>query len=368
MEGAWTRLSSLPEWCDVVPAPTASDGPQVVAIHYDAQSDEVLRYFRAIYESGEVSERALRLSEMAIEVNPAHYTAWQRRWELLQAMGQDLSQEMMYLDRVAAEHPKNYQLWNHRRKCVLALGRERARQELLSCAQVLLLDSKNYHVWAHRQALVAAFGLWQEELSFVGAMLQQDLRNNSAWNQRAFVLRNGPASIGAAGSRAEGGGSPGDAGVGGGAGGGGGRAPLVWGAGLAGGWLGQQAFEEELQLCMPLIKQVPHNEAGWAYLSGLLHARGWHEALCFDPRIQEVCEEVLACAPSCPFALGLLLEVYHAQAGVASQQGQREVAREAARCGEMVHQALQVADPMRRGYWRMRAAAIGCVANGTEGT
>jgi hypothetical protein len=30
--------------------------------------------------------------------------------------------------RVAHENPKNYQLWNHRRRCALALGPEHAEE------------------------------------------------------------------------------------------------------------------------------------------------------------------------------------------------------------------------------------------------
>lgn len=50
-------------------------------------------------------------------------------------------------------------------------------------------DSKNYHAWAHRQVVVAAAGAWQQERDYVEGLLQQDVRNNSAWNQRFFVLQ-----------------------------------------------------------------------------------------------------------------------------------------------------------------------------------
>lgn len=53
---------------------------------------------------------------------------------------------------------------------------------------MLSMDAKNYHSWAHRQALVAAWGLWDSELEFVDSLLDQDSRNNSAWNQRYFIL------------------------------------------------------------------------------------------------------------------------------------------------------------------------------------
>jgi hypothetical protein len=37
--------------------------------------------------------------------------------------------------------------------------------------------------------VVAAAGAWQQELQYLEGLLQHDVRNNSAWNQRAFVIR-----------------------------------------------------------------------------------------------------------------------------------------------------------------------------------
>ena len=51
-------------------------------------------------------------------------------------------------------------------------------------------DAKNYHAWGHRQWVLRTFGGWEEELAYVEELLQEDLRNNSAWNQRFYVLQN----------------------------------------------------------------------------------------------------------------------------------------------------------------------------------
>ena len=62
------------------------------------------------------------------------------------------------------------------------------------------VDNKNYHAWAHRQWAITHFGLWEGELEFTDAMIKEDLRNNSAWNQRWFIVHNDtnhPITIGA---------------------------------------------------------------------------------------------------------------------------------------------------------------------------
>lgn len=73
-------------------------------------------------------------------------------------------------------------------------------QELAFAAESLAFDAKNYHAWAHRQALVAAFGgtlgvLWERELALTERLLRDDVRNNSAWNQRFFVVGRAPAAV-----------------------------------------------------------------------------------------------------------------------------------------------------------------------------
>ncbi len=60
-----------------------------------------------------------------------------------------------------------------------------------------LQDSKNYHAWAHRQYVVQQYGLWQQELEYIAAMLCQDVRNNSAWNQRGSVMQHKAQDLGA---------------------------------------------------------------------------------------------------------------------------------------------------------------------------
>ncbi|KAH0555663.1 hypothetical protein GP486_006389, partial [Trichoglossum hirsutum] len=57
-------------------------------------------------------------------------------------------------------------------------------------AQMFQRDSKNYHVWSYRHWLVRHFSLWDSptELSDVDSLLRTDVRNNSAWNHRFFLV------------------------------------------------------------------------------------------------------------------------------------------------------------------------------------
>lgn len=92
---AWVPYSQRDAWEDVTPVPQ-NDGPHpVVPIAYSPKCAwlrtatpriprltrrcpvrETMDYFRAIVQSGEVSERALEITADAIEMNPANYTAW----------------------------------------------------------------------------------------------------------------------------------------------------------------------------------------------------------------------------------------------------------------------------------------------------
>lgn len=72
---------------------------------------------------------------------------------------------------------------------------------------LIAVDEKNYHTWSYRQWILGSFGglggggtdesgegqavdedLWVGELDFVDTMLAQDVRNNSAWHHRFFVV------------------------------------------------------------------------------------------------------------------------------------------------------------------------------------
>ena len=65
--------------------------------------------------------------------------------------GADFESEWGLCWAIGDANCKNYQLWNHRRRCALRMGSANVHRELEFAAHFLAKDPKNYHIWAHRQ-------------------------------------------------------------------------------------------------------------------------------------------------------------------------------------------------------------------------
>lgn len=82
-----------------------------------------------------------------------------------------------------------FKVWQHRRNIVEKL--KDPSDELTFTQNILKRDSKNYHAWQYRQWAIKHFSLWSRaEFDYVEHLVDQDVRNNSAWNQRYFCLAN----------------------------------------------------------------------------------------------------------------------------------------------------------------------------------
>jgi protein farnesyltransferase/geranylgeranyltransferase type-1 subunit alpha len=176
----------------------------------------------------------------------------QYRYETLIALSAPLAPELTLMDELAVKFLKTYQVWHHRR--LLVTITRKAKQELAFIQKGLQVDEKNYHTWSYRQWILAHFGgtgnttatkpttsdkenqldngLWEGELDFIESMLISDIRNNSAWHHRFFV---------------------------------------VWACGIREGEEDRaHILKRELTYVKHSISTVPNNPAAWNYLRGML--------------------------------------------------------------------------------------------------
>ena len=106
---------------------------------------------------------------------------------MLFTINASLRDEITWLNPTALKHLKNYQIWHHRQTIVDKLDSPEGETAFIS--RMFEADAKNYHVWSYRQWLVRRFDLWDKgELESTEEMLKMDIRNNSAWNHRWFVV------------------------------------------------------------------------------------------------------------------------------------------------------------------------------------
>jgi len=109
-------------------------------------------------------------------------------------------------------------------------------------------DAKNYHTWQHRQWCIKTFNLFDKELEYVEQLLLDDIRNNSAWNQRYFVLKNTTN-------------------------------------------FEQDVIEREIDFSLEKISKVKGNESAWNYLRGILmHDK--NGGLAYNEKVMKRCEEL----------------------------------------------------------------------------
>lgn len=280
---------------------------------------QVMDVFRAVLQMGEKTERALRLTETIIAYNSANYTVWHYRREILDALvaqehDEDrralrYAEELAFVHRTAQCISKNYQVWHHRREVVSRISTGDGSQELEFTAQVLMDDGKNYHSWAHRQWSVRKFDLWDAELDFVNFMLARDCRNNSAWNQRYFVLTSRHRKL----------------------------RPLP-----------REMIVQELAFALKHITTCPHNESPWNYLRGLMR----RESLESFPELERGLDTLFEARPetrNCVYRLSFLVDLYAEQGSSEDQLNQARV---------YLHQLAEELDPIRKAYWNLRLTQL----------
>lgn len=108
------------------------------------------------------------------------------------------------------------------------------------------------------------FSLFDNELAFIDKLLSADVRNNSAWNQRFFVLKHL------------------------------GMTPEV--------------VQREVHYAMNRIRLIKNNESSWNYLKGLLESGNYTTAQ--FPDVEAFVEELYNSGNRSPYLLAFLVDMY----------------------------------------------------------
>lgn len=177
-------------------------------------------------------------------------------------------------------------------------------------------DAKNYHVWSYRQWLVRHFSLWDSELPYIETLLQEDVRNNSAWNHRWFVVF-GRYDIPNTGID---------------------RAAM--GQGLDPG-----VVEREIEYTKSSILLAPQNQSPWNYLRGILKRQGRDlgDLKGFAQQFADLDKEDEV---KSSHALDFLADLYTEQ-------------KEQQQAGKALELLARRYDPIRKNYWNYRRSLIG---------
>ncbi|GAB4842956.1 hypothetical protein Ancab_012934 [Ancistrocladus abbreviatus] len=321
-DGHQIPLNQRPEWSDVKPLPQ-DDGPNpVVPIAYSAEFREIMDYFRAVYAADERSLRSLQLTSEAIRLNPGNYTVWHFRRLILEALDCNLLEEQDFIEKVAMSNSKNYQIWHHRRWLAEKLGTAAAVKELKFTEKILSLDAKNYHAWSHRQWVLQALGGWEDEFDYCHQLLEEDVFNNSAWNQRYFVIT---------------------------------RSPFLGGL--------EAMRDSEVNYTIEAILAHPENESPWRYLRGLY--KDDTESWVKDPRISSACLQILCTETRCVLALSMLLDfICHGfqpspefKDAVDALRTSGSVSTDSS-LAVTICSVLESMDPLRANYWKWRRSKL----------
>ena len=188
--------------------------------------------------------------------------------------------------------------------------------ETFFLARMFEQDAKNYHVWSYRQWLVRHFSLWDTELPYVETLLLADVRNNSAWNHRWFVVfsRHADPTVHSitddSSTKVE---------------------PVI--------------VKREIAYSKEAIALAPQNQSPWNYLRGVLkqQGQGLEELRSFAEGFADLNHEDDVRSSH---ALDFLAELY----------AERQQKEQAGRALELLARKY---DPIRKNYWNYRRGLLG---------
>jgi protein farnesyltransferase/geranylgeranyltransferase type-1 subunit alpha len=329
---------------DVTPLPQ-DEGPHIICrIDYPLEFTIAYDYFRAVSHKDEWSERALQLTTLCLQFNPANYTVWHFRrkcmWALLMKDDKSIDLEAFLVNdltlaaALGGENPKNYQIWYHRRAILEYVQHQTnskelfylfCRRELDYTAEVFQEDSKNYHAWCFRQWILQTMkdpATWREEMDFSHQMIMDgDVRNNSAWNQRWLAAHRGQLTT-----------------------------PLAL-----------EMAQSEADYALQGARIDPYNECPWRYLIAILKEHCRNSTMEEEKRtrllqhyldqaqlVKEVLKEADKDPEACPNLSAALVDLLE-------MKGDAEALTHAK---QLVHYLEHDIDPIRARYWAFRSKTI----------
>ena len=67
-------------------------------------------------------KRAFQLTTDCIKQNPANYTVWEYRRQIIKALNIELDSEFAWTSSIIARNIKNFQVWHHRQVSIRFIG------------------------------------------------------------------------------------------------------------------------------------------------------------------------------------------------------------------------------------------------------
>ncbi len=262
---------------------------EILHIDYDFFPEFVNSYFKAVLHLDEISERVFFLSQIMIEVSVSNYMAWYIRRKCIDNLDFDKNDELIWLNKMTVENPKNYQLWNHRKIITELISNYDNEIEIID--KVLEGDPKNYHAWCHRIWVTRFYRKFNDQFTFVAQMIKKDVMNNSAWNFRHFLVSYIDKD--------------------------------------------NQTFSNEISYCLEKINLNKNNESILAYLSGLNELN--ENKLYSDEKLINFCKSINYNEVEEPILLELLVEYSK------SLNNKEEI--------KLIYHKLSTVDYIRKKYW-----------------
>jgi protein farnesyltransferase/geranylgeranyltransferase type-1 subunit alpha len=152
--------------------------------------EKIIKRIEKIIENENYTEENLNATSVALRTNPHNYNFWIIHRKILKAFKFNPYKELLWIEELILETPKNFLCWNHRKIIVESSPTcTKASTELKLTERIIKQNPKNYFAYAHRQFAINKFkfenlGLLTEEMRFSAELINEDIRNNSAWNQR----------------------------------------------------------------------------------------------------------------------------------------------------------------------------------------